>query len=212
MNWTNIISEIGIVGIISGLIVWLIKQLGQSYIDKNVKSYELELKNKSELFKVELNQSFEKYKSELEFLSQKANKLHDKRLEKIETFYEMLVDFNLDMETLASWKIVTGMTPEEIEKQNLEDVQKASESGNIFFMYYQKNKLYFSIPTCELIEDIIKSLKSSHADFSFKYMFLNLSPELKMEQVKRATNEIRTEVPKLKSKLEDNFREILGVN
>ena len=52
MNWTNIISEIGIVGIISGLIVWLIKQLGQSYIDKNVKSYELELKNKSELLRL----------------------------------------------------------------------------------------------------------------------------------------------------------------
>ena len=43
MDWTKIFSEIGIVGIISGLVVWLIKQLGQRLIDKNSKNYELEL-------------------------------------------------------------------------------------------------------------------------------------------------------------------------
>jgi len=37
-----------------------------------------------EQFKLELNQTFEKHKSEIAFLSKKANELHDKRLEQIE--------------------------------------------------------------------------------------------------------------------------------
>ena len=60
MDWNKIITDIGIIGIISGLLVWLIKQLGQLFINRNLSLYKQELQNKSDLHKSELNQVFEK--------------------------------------------------------------------------------------------------------------------------------------------------------
>ncbi|RLZ06380.1 hypothetical protein EAH69_13735 [Faecalibacter macacae] len=211
MDWDKILSEIGIVTVISGLIVWLIKQLGQMFIDRNISIYKQELQNKSDLYKAELNQVFEKYKSDIAFHSQKAFKLHDRRLEKIDELYSLLSDFYNDMFTLTTWKIVTGMTKEEINKQSYDNTMKAGESGNKFLSYYDKNKLYFNSETCTLIDEIIQLLKESHSDFSFKYIFGNISPQMEMESIKKATEKIRRKVPEVKVKLEKNFREIIGV-
>jgi uncharacterized membrane protein YgaE (UPF0421/DUF939 family) len=211
MDWTKILTDIGIVGIISGLIVWLIKQIGQMFIDKNISLYKQELQNKSDQYKTELNQVFEKYKAELAFHSQKAFKLHDRRLEKIDELYSLLSDFYNDMFTLTTWKIVTGMSQEEIKKQQFDNTMKAGESGNKFLSYYDKNKLYFNSETCKLIDEIIQLLKESHSDFSFKYIFGQVSPQMEIENVKQATEKIRNKVPDVKTKLEKNFRDIIGV-
>lgn len=212
MNWTQIVSEIGIVGAIGSLLTWLIKQLGQSYIDKNVKSYEQELNNKSELFKNDLEHSFEKFKSELAFLAEKANKLHDKRIDRIEVIYSLLVDFYNDMLILVSWKVGNGMSGEEINKQEWDNVRKAGDAGNKFLNYYSKNKLYFNSDTCLLIDEIIKLTKDSHDDLYSKYIFGTISAEIDFEHFKRATNVIREKVPKVKEELEENFRRIIGVD
>lgn len=212
MNWTQIISGIGIVGVIGGLLTWLIKQLGQSYIDKNVKSYEQELNNKSELFKKDLNQSFEKFKSELAFFAAKANKLHDKRIDRIEEIYSLLVDFYNDMFNLISWKVDTGMTEEEKKKQEWDNVRKAGDAGNNFLNYYSKNKFYFNSDTCLLIDEIIKLTKDSHNDLYSKYIFGTISAEIDFEHFKSATKIIREKVPKVKEELEENFRKIIGVD
>ncbi len=200
MDWTKILTDIGIVGIISGLIVWLIKQLGQKFIEKNISLYKQELQNKSDL-----------YKTELAFLSQKAFKLHDKRLEKIDELYSLLSDFYNDMFTLTTWKIVTEMSGDEIKKQEYNNTMKAGDSGNKFLSYYDKNKLYFNSETCKLIDEIIQLLKESHSDFSFRYIFGQVSPQMKMENIKKATEKIRSKVPEVKTKLEKNFRDIIGV-
>jgi hypothetical protein len=211
MNWTEIFKEVGIVVVIAGLITWLIKKLGQSIIEKNLRAYELELSNKSELYKLELNQSFEEFKAELNLLSEKANKLHNKRIEHIQEIYSLLFDFHSDMQNLISWKVSTGMTPQEIRDNEIKRVQDAGNSGNKFFIYYSKNKLYFAIETCNLIDEIISILRDSHSDFSFKYIFGSMSAELEFENVRKASQNIRDKVPALKTKLEDNFRSIIGV-
>ncbi|MBZ9652662.1 hypothetical protein [Psychroflexus montanilacus] len=211
MDWTKIFSEIGIFGIISGLIVWLIKQLGQRYIDKGAKTHEQKLQNQSDLYKAELNQSLEKFKSEIAFFSQKAFKLHDKRLERIENLYSLLTNFYEDMFHLTTWKVVTGMTDDDVNRQNFENTKKAGKSGTNFFKYYARNKLYFDKDTCKLIEEIIKLLKDSHFDFSYEYVFGPMSADFKFETVKKATEKIREKVPEIKSELEDNFRKIIGV-
>lgn len=211
MDWNKILTDIGIVGIISGLLVWLIKQLGQLFIDKNLSLYKQDLQNKSDLYKSELNQVFEKYKAELAFLSQKAFKLHDRRLEKIDKLYSLLSDFYNDMFTLTTWKIVTGMSDKQIKKQEFENTMKAGETGSKFLSYYDKNKLYFNSDTCKLIDEIIQLLKDSHSDFSFKYIFAQISPQMEIENIKQATEKIRNKVPEVKAKIEKNFRDIIGV-
>lgn len=211
MDWNKIVEEIGVVTVISGLVVWLIKKLGEKYINQNMKNYEDKLQHKSDEFRAELNLIAEKYKSELHFLSQKATKLHDKRLENIEKLYSLLNDFYEDMVHLTTMKVTTGMTKEEIEKREFEITKNAEESGNKFISFYHRKKLFFDEGTCELIEEIITLLKDSYSDFSFKYIFGSLSPDFEMERVKRATEKIKEKTPVVQRKLESNFRDILGV-
>lgn len=216
MNWTQIFKEISIVtliaGLITGAVTWLIKQLGQSIIDKNMRLYEQNLSNQSELFKQNLNQSFEEFKANLALMSEKANKLHDKRIERIEKIYSLLTDFYDDMFQLIAIKIVTGMSQEQIDKQDIENAQKASESGNLFLNYYSRNKLYFNPETCELIREISDLMKGVYGDLTMKYTFGRMPAQFEFETVKTASTKIRDKVPELKLKLEDNFRVIIGVN
>lgn len=211
MNWDSIVKDLGIVTIIAGLITWLIQKLGENLIVKGQKNYELKLNNESEKFKSELNQSLERYKSELNLIFEKSSKLHDKRIERIEELYYMINDFHNDMQLLVSWKIVTGMTNEEIKQEEFDNVKKAETSGNKFLLYYMRHKLYFSLETCILIDEIIKLLKESHSDFSFKYIFGPTSAEMEYQNVKSATEKIRVKVPNIKVKLEENFRKMIGV-
>ena len=67
------------------------------------------------------------------------------------------------MHTLTTWKIVTGMSEQEVKQQNFDDTKKAEESGNIFLNFYSKNKLYFNDETCALIDEIIKLLKEGES-------------------------------------------------
>lgn len=200
MSWQDIFKEIGIIGIIAGLLTWLIKELGMNIINKNLKDYEQSLNQKSELFKKELS-----------LIAQKANKLHEKRIERIEEIYSLLTDFHNDMQNLISWKITTGMSKEEIIEQEIVNINLANDSGKKFFDYYSKNRLYFNQETCELIDEIIKLLKGSHNDFSYKYLF-NLSPDMSYQNIQRANENIREKVPRVKKALEDNFRKIIGVD
>lgn len=199
MNWEEILKQIGFVGIIAGFITWLVKELGQSYLNKNLESY-----------KLNLNQKSEQFKKDLELIAQKANKLHEKRIDRIEQIYSLLTDFHNDMQNLTSWKIITGKSDDQIKQDEIDNVNKANESGSKFFDYYSKNKLYFNTETCEIIDNIQKILRSSHLDFSFKYMF-NLSPEMSFKNIQSATEKIREQVPILKIELENNFRKIIGV-
>jgi len=211
MDWHKILYDIGIVSIISGLIVWLIKKLGEFVISKKIELYKQELHNETELYKSNLSHAFEEYKIKLDFVSQKAFKLHDKRLERIEELYSLLSDFYSDMLTLTTWKIVTGTSEKEIEDQKYKNTLKAGDSGNKFLIYYDKNKLYFNTETCLLIDEITSLLQESHSDFSFKYIFGTLSKEFEYEDIKKATNKIKVKVPIVKLKLENNFRDIIGV-
>ncbi len=211
MNWTEFLKQFFTVTTITGSITWLMKELGQILINRNQKKYELDLNLKTENYKSELNLTTEKFKSELGLLVEKANKLHIKRIERIEEMHSLLTDFYNDMQDLISTKIVTGMSMEEIAKQNFDYVIKAGKSGNVFVSYYSKNKLYFNIETCNLIDEIIELLQESYLNFSFKYKFGTISPDVEINHIKEATEKIREKVPKIKIELEANFREIIGV-
>lgn len=212
MNWEDIFKQLGTTTLIVAAVTWLVKQLGQMLIDKDIKLYEQKLNNDSELFKRDLSKTLEEFKASLAFASEKASKLHIKRLEKIEEIYSLLTDFYNDMHVLTTWKVVTGMTKEEIKEQEINNVKKAGESGNKFLDYYAKNKLYFNSETCLLIDEIIKLLKDSHSDFSFRFIFQPIDAKYEMERIKEATDKIREKVPKVKEKLEENFRRIIGVS
>lgn len=196
----DIWKELGTLSIITFGIIWLAKAVSKHLLDQNLKSHELVL-----------NQKLEQYKSELRVTAEKESKLHDKRLDKIHELYSLLTDFYFDLDNLTRGKNVTGMSTEEIEMQNAQDVKCTYAHGYELSIFYEKNKLYFNDETCGLIEEILKTLKGCQYDLTFQYQWMNISVDLQIESFKNARNQIQNKVPMLKKELEKNFRSILKV-
>ncbi|MCC5922465.1 MAG: hypothetical protein JJT77_01665 [Crocinitomicaceae bacterium] len=199
MDW-SILKELGFFTAIGGALTYLIKTLGKHFMNQNL-----------EIHKMQLNQQLESHKAELELINVKQSRLHDKRIETIQELYEKLTEFYMDLDTLIRWKNVTGLTDEEIKKQQFEEANKTFESGSKFSRYYLMNKLYFSKEMCETIDEIIKEMRSCQYDLTIQYQWINLSADLQMNSFKQAKEKLEKEVPVLKEQIETKFREILGV-
>lgn len=200
MTVIELLKDLGIFSILIAGLGWIAREIGKHLLNKNIKIHELEL-----------NQQLVKFKSELELIAQKQNKLHDKRLDVIHEFYGLLSDFYINLDNLTRWKNVTGKSEEQIEKEKLDDVKNTYESGYKFSIFYEKNKLYFSTETCLKIEEINKILRECQYDLTIQYQWMNISVDMQMTQFEKAREKIRTKVPELKLELESNFRKIIGV-
>lgn len=200
MTFLELLKDLGIFGIIVGVLGWVTKELGKYLLNKNIKFHQLSL-----------DQQLEKYKSELDIINEKAFKLHDKRLEKIHNLYELLTDFYINVDNLTHMKNVTGLSDEEINEQKINEVKKTYESGYQFSMFYEKNKLYFDLETCELIQEILRILKECQYDLTIQYQWMNISIDMQMDFFSKAKDKIQNKIPELKEKLERKFRSIMGV-
>jgi len=200
MTVIELLKDLGVFTILIAALGWLAREIGKHLLNKNIKIHELEL-----------NQQLVKFKSELELIAQKQNKLHDKRLDVIHEFYGLLSDFYINLDNLTRWKNVTGKSDEDIEKDKLDDAKRTYESGHKFSIFYEKNKLYFSTDTCLKIEGINKILRECQYDLTIQYQWMNISVDMQMTQFEKARKKIRTKVPELKLELESNFRKIIGV-
>lgn len=200
MDFIQLLRDLGVFGAIAIAVSYLLKTLGKHLMDQNLKIHEMQL-----------NQQLESHKSELELINVKQSKLHDKRIETIQELYEKLTEFYMDLDTLVRWKNVTGLSDEEIKKQQFEEANKTFDSGSKFSRYYLMNKLYFSKKMCATIDDIIKEMRSCQYDLTIQYQWMNLSAELQMSYFTQAKEKLEKEVPMLKEQIETNFREILGV-
>jgi hypothetical protein len=200
MDFLQLLRDLGIFGAIATAVSYLLKTLGQHYMDQNLKIHEMQL-----------NQKLESHKSELELINVKQSRLHDKRIETIQELYEKLTEFYIDLDTLIRWKNVTGLSDEEIKKQQFEEANKTFESGSKFSKYYLMNKLYFSKEMCASIDEIIKEMRSCQYDLTIQYQWMNLSSDLQMNSFTQAKEKLEKEVPMLKEQIEIKFRVILGV-
>lgn len=200
MDLIQLLKDLGIFTVMGVALTYLLKTLGKHFMDQNI-----------EIHKMQLNQQLESHKAELELLNVKQSRLHDKRIETIQELYEKLTEFYVDLDTLIRWKNVTGLSEQEIKKQQFEEANKTFESGSKFSRYYLMNKLYFSKEMCVTIDEIIKEMRSCQYDLTIQYQWMNLSAELQMNSFTQAKEKLEKDVPMLKEQIETNFREILGV-
>lgn len=104
---------------------------------------------------------------------------------------------------------VTGKDKETIRKEEFERLKKASDLGNDFLNYYNKNKIYFDRESCELIEEIGDKFKKSHSTITFiKQMGFEPSKHIS-DRISEATKQVREDAPPLIEKLEDKLRDVL---
>ncbi len=113
----------------------------------------------------------------------------------------------LDM--TVRFRNITGKDEETVFKEEWERLKKASDLGNEFLNYYNKNKIYFDKESCELIEGIGDKFKMSHSTIAFiKQMNFGKS-KLGSSRISEAINEVREEAPPLIEKLENKLRDVL---
>jgi hypothetical protein len=98
MDWTKILTDLGLAGIIA----YSIKTLIESFFQKSVKYYEKQLELKQETHRLEISKSLEAYKTELNLFNQKISDLNSKRLEILAMLYEYIADADMRMRIMTA--------------------------------------------------------------------------------------------------------------
>jgi hypothetical protein len=201
MDCNEILKTLGVVGISAGSVTAVIIFLGKKYI-------ELLSQKKLEEAKNDL------LKQAAEFQI-KASKLHSERLEAIKELYSNLSELNDSVFIL----VVAGQGNKSEETQ----IDKFYQKYYDLRIEFNKNKILFNKDLSILIDRTLQKIHSSL--FNFKKIVettAQIENEVDDELVKyyrlskredwdRAAKLIEIEVPILLEKLEDEFREILGV-
>tara|TARA_B100000787_G_scaffold72483_1_gene53326 strand:+ start:253 stop:828 length:576 start_codon:yes stop_codon:yes gene_type:complete len=160
------------------------------------------------------NKRLEEFKSTLALLQSKQTSLHNKRLEIIEELYNKLVELNSAMAILTSPLKQTSGDFKEYEKKLTEN---ASTSYNSFNSFYQKNKIYFKENTNEIIDEILNSFHTAFWDYNqfnfYKEAGVTNTDDIikSREKMRDSYTSVKDEIPKVRKKLEDEFRKLLGV-
>ena len=188
MSFEEIVQNIIFFGIVSGLITWLIRSLFTQYLKRDIQQYKHKLVEEQIRF----------------------SKLHEKRADVIQNLYSRLVDFEGKMASFVNPFQPAGALPIQKKKED------AGKAGDEFVKYSSINKIYFSKELCEIIEDINKQFKRAWIDFTTFTVYEKSNRVLTSEEKHRnwikAWDTVSKEIPKLREKLESEFREILGVN
>ena len=208
MDWKSIIESIGIVGIVSGLIVWLIKQLGQNYINRNFKAYEIELKTKANNYRLELDKNLESHKSELNILYNKASRLHEERLRILSKLYKKIVILDRTMQEMTAFM---KQVFEDAEKEEKERIKQAGYAYDDFFTFYIENKIFFSKKLTELLDQLRDKYFDSYMDYTFRHRYSFTDFKFNHEQSKKASETVREHIPPIKEEIEIEFRDLIGV-
>lgn len=161
------------------------------------------------------NKRLEEFKSTLSVIQSKQTSLHNKRLKIIEELYEKLVDLNSTMAVLTSPLKQTTKDFKEYEKELTE---KASSSFNDFNSFYQKNKIYFNENTNQIIDEILNGFHKAFWDYH-QFNFYKDTGVTEREHIIEARQKmtdayksVQNEIPKVRKKLEDEFRKLLNVD
>jgi hypothetical protein len=219
-NTINSMYEIfklfGLFSIGAGLIVSVIGFIGKKVIEqifnKDLEKFKNNLQSENEKTKLKFEIELESFRADLNLLYSKQINLYSKKSEIIENLYQKLVELNATMlDMTAMFRNITGKDEQTVQKEELERVNSAAEKGNDFFNFYNYNKIYFEIETCLLIQNLQQQFREVHSDFSFTHTFGLPPSEMTYDMAKKGSERVRTDIPKLLEKLEEDFRKTLGV-
>lgn len=190
MDWGQLFTNLSAFTVGSGLLAWLIRSLFKIYINKDLENFKHQLK-----------------KEQIKFLS-----LNNKRADVIEKLYLLLVDFEKSMKSLVSPFQPVGEMPVK------EKAVVAGKAGQMFVDYYMKKKIFFSKDIVELLNCLELEFLNAWRDFTTYPIIDAGEVEIgahkhdKLKLWNQAWQKITRDIPLSKTKLEDEFRLILGVS
>lgn len=207
MDWSSAIQNIGVFGVGSGILAYLIKQL----------------------FAISINRDLEKFKSDLKLLTIehqiKYSRLHSERAEILKNIYQKIVELQSTVNQIIYIRKTFPRTEDRVQQlQNLaEEFKLLTERVKEFSAYFELNKLFFNEVLCQLIDNLLER-------FWNIYRLMNIVPPIPDHPIYKAHNFSledffvsenkeaisfldmnNEEIPKLKQELENQFRNLMGV-
>ena len=185
---SKLISQLGLFGIAS---YWIQKQIDKSS-----------------------QKRLEEFKSTLALLNAKSTKLHEKRFGVIEEMYSLIVDLQMEMLKLTNPVKFTSDYEAEMEKL----IVDSNTYFQNFSSFFEKNKIYFNEITCGLMEEIRKTIHEAIWNFHEHRMYKQMGEDDKQilrearQNMIKAYNSVKDDIPKLRQNLEKDFRQILSVD
>jgi len=208
MDWINLLKDLGILTILSGLVTWLIKSIADNYLKKKFAAYEKELDNKSKEFELDLNQKIETHRYELEIIKLKDSNVYSKQVDIIETLYDKISTLQsklLEMTALVKFE------REDFEAEEKERIEESGKAYNEFLIYYRTNKIYFKKETTLLLDKLVANSYDTIDDYTFWRRWGMKGSDIAFEKIKNASDRMREDIPDILTKIEDDFRELIGV-
>ncbi|MBX2917059.1 MAG: hypothetical protein KF856_17445 [Cyclobacteriaceae bacterium] len=202
MNWTDIIQNLGLFTIATGFISWLLKRLGEYFMDKRFKSFEAELQIKSEEYRLELDKRLETYKSDLSLQQLKKERLHNKRSEILEELYKRIVTLDFAMKELTA---VFKQIKSDYDKEEQERINKSGNAYNEFLIYFKTHKLYFTEQTNKILDDLTAKYFDTLWDHTYEKRMRVSDPQVAKDAYKR----MQEEIPKVLADIELDFKKYL---
>lgn len=196
MDWESIIKFFGGAAAVSGIFAYLGKKSIESYLAGKLESH------KKNLEKIALEHSI------------RFQFLHSERATVVKELYEKLVTLDESLHSTLRRFQATG------EDKLEEKVNALGENFNDLRNYYLPKRIFLEESLCELIDKILDSAKGifydvttfevSTDDLSYRYDQELLKERHKFWEQARGMHE--KDVSVLKKILEDEFRNILGIN
>ena len=188
-------------------------------LEQDLENHKQNLEQENRNLQLGLDKNLETYKNKLEVLRLEFQvqfaELHAKRSEIITKVYKYLTELNASMLTLTA-RIHPIVKDAEKEEQNR--IEKANTAYDEFVKYYYPHKIFFP----EFIAAKLDKIQSFVWDKSWDFNYIKsqigndklnkISWKAFSDDLKKISKEVHKVIPEALIDLENEFRELLGVN
>jgi len=209
MNWTDFLTNIGIFTVgsitITGILAFLAKHVFDHYLQRKLDQHQANLERQSD-----------EHRHRLELIAQehqiRFSRLHSDRAEVIVTLFKKLVTMDHSMRAYIG--PVIGVAPE----KEIRD-ERAGTAAQDFFEYFSDNEIFFEDSLCETINEMNKLYLDAWHSYNIyddegsrqTAQFDRAFRKERTEVFKKAWQTIDEQIPKVRAKLKDELRKLLGV-
>lgn len=170
-----------------GMITYLSKRIIELFFSRKVEQFKNDLEKENIKLRI------------------RYGRLHTERAMVIKEFYKKMAGTFSSFQSLMQPLQLAGDITQE------EEAKKAAKEANEMMNYFNENKIFFEEDLAKDIEELLKTIRLSWIDFTMS-MELKKSGTKYTKEWHQAWKTISEQTPVIKYKIENKFREIIGIN
>lgn len=186
MDYLKLFEVWGIAGVIAWASVWLVKNVIDQILRKDIDKFKHALEKEAIEFKI------------------RYEKLHYERADVVKEVYKKIVKSHESFHSLIRPMQWAGEPKEEDKAKN------AAEKINGLIKYYEENRIFFEEDIASEVDNLVKEFKSCWIEWTH-YKRLEEGSDKKMKTWEKAWKQIDKDIPNVKKLIEKKFRKIIGI-